>query len=440
MLPRRRLLFAGADSLIYRIPLVDSLSPIVGPPPQAFTRSTVGTIVGYNATDSNLLLSIGANEPRFQGARYTGTGWSRTLSNGSAIPDSQLLGGLVEGQDQNLILRSEEIDNAVWAKHASVTVTANQTAAPDGNISADASSYTPTGFPYVYQADGTGADAIYTATAFVKKSTNKYAHLILIINPDRYAVTYDLDTGLFAAEYNTGTPLLDKSKNITQLPNGWYAISLSGRRTGGGLLYLVVEHSVETPTVNSTLDINNATSPSQMFIAGASMIQRRFATSHIYTAATTVPRTADSGFTYPNYIPANNFTIAVTVTFPQPNMDGGLYLFGSELDANNGVYLLSSGTQIVFRKRLAGVNYDATFNLSPAPLTRYKIVAEHKNSGMSVYVNGVKGTDNSNGNDAKWGQTFTIGQKGDGTGHSFCYHRDFMSWKSALGASRIAAL
>jgi hypothetical protein len=39
--------------------------------------------------------------------------------------------------DQNLILRSEEFDNAAWSKVAGASVSANATAAPDGSLTAD---------------------------------------------------------------------------------------------------------------------------------------------------------------------------------------------------------------------------------------------------------------------------------------------------------------
>jgi hypothetical protein len=42
----------------------------------------------------------------------------------------------VEPQRTNLLLRSEEFDNASWSK-SNVTITANQTNSPDGNLNAD---------------------------------------------------------------------------------------------------------------------------------------------------------------------------------------------------------------------------------------------------------------------------------------------------------------
>jgi type 1 fimbria pilin len=44
--------------------------------------------------------------------------------------------GLIESPRTNLVLYSEEFDNAYWTK-TNVTITANATTAPDGNLTAD---------------------------------------------------------------------------------------------------------------------------------------------------------------------------------------------------------------------------------------------------------------------------------------------------------------
>lgn len=79
-----------------------------------FTRASDGTYLDGDGT----LQTASSNSPRFD---HRGT--------------KNSLGLLIERERENLLLRSEEIDNAVWLGTGSVT--ANQATAPDGNLAAD---------------------------------------------------------------------------------------------------------------------------------------------------------------------------------------------------------------------------------------------------------------------------------------------------------------
>ena len=81
-----------------------------------FTRASTGTYVGSNGT----LRTAGINEARFDHSPLT----------------LESLGLLVEEARTNLLLRSEEFDNASWTKTRS-SVTANAITAPDRTLTGD---------------------------------------------------------------------------------------------------------------------------------------------------------------------------------------------------------------------------------------------------------------------------------------------------------------
>lgn len=91
-----------------------------------------------------------------------------------------------------------------------------------------------------------------------------------------------------------------------------------------------------------------------------------FATSHICKASdgtdplTSLVRAATiASFPTAGKIPVNDFAIRMIVV-PRASGQSGVYLFGSYVDANNYTAILVSPTEITLRKRLAGVNTDAT--------------------------------------------------------------------------------
>lgn len=88
----------------------------------AFTRSTEASYLTAAPTDGLIafLAWAGVNVRRIEDR---GDGLGPML--------------LVEGSRQNLLLRNQEFDNASWTKGAGCTVTADQSAAPDGTVVAD---------------------------------------------------------------------------------------------------------------------------------------------------------------------------------------------------------------------------------------------------------------------------------------------------------------
>lgn len=121
-----------------------------------------------------------------------------------------------------------------------------------------------------------------------------------------------------------------------------------------------------------------------------------FPTTYIPTAGATATRAKDL-LSYP--VSGNLATNDVTAVIDWRPMSAGMgtvYLGGSYVDASNYTRVFHDGTNIVVRKRIGGVNYDATKALTYAAEQRYQIVARFSSTlGVDVFVDGVKGTGNA---------------------------------------------
>ena len=225
-------------------------------------RATTATYVGSDG----LIKTALANEVRFD---YT---------NGSC-PSI-----LVEPQRTNLLLRSEEFDNASWGK-VNLTITANQTTAPDGNLTADLLAGIGTGASYSYQNATVVSGQTYTISIFAKKNQTKF---LQIFGGSDFSVSkwanFDLENGI------VGTTGVGTIASITPYDDGWYRCSIQTSNTSG-----TIGGSFFVPINSATASRNpsfNATNHS-IYIWGAQLEAGANATSYIPTVASSVTRNAD---------------------------------------------------------------------------------------------------------------------------------------------------
>lgn len=228
-----------------------------------FTRFSTGTYV--NST--GVLTSAPANTPRFD------------YDPATLAPK----GLLIESQRTNLLLRSEEFDDASWAKGAPVSITANYAVSPDGTADADRFVSTGGAYPQVYQSFTLTAGQPYTFSVWVKSDG-----------------TSQIQQTLF----------LDGSQTNFTPTATWTRISVTVASSTGGSKSAVIATN------------DPAAAASSFLIWGAQLEAGASATSYIPTVASQVTRVADTAsIVAPNFAPWYNQaegTIVVDLEFGAP--------------------------------------------------------------------------------------------------------------------------
>ena len=142
--------------------------------------------------------------------------------------------GLIQNTpaSRNLLLQTQQFDNAAWAKSAA-TATANTTVAPDGTSTADTLLDTAaTSSHYTYQTPSTlpVAGNTVTISAYAKASTLTYVTVGItdISSGSLYAVgVFNLSNGTVATSGAAGTGYSVTSTSITAVGDGWYRCSVT---------------------------------------------------------------------------------------------------------------------------------------------------------------------------------------------------------------------
>jgi hypothetical protein len=197
----------------------------------------------------------------------------------------QSLGLLSEGSKENLLLRSEEFDNASWVK-PSATISPNTTTAPDGTSSADLIVVNnAASLGGIQQAVTKAAAPItYTFSIFAKVKEHQFVRLLIrdtVAAGSRGDLTFNLATGATSGSFVGGgfTNLASSQKPYS---NGWIRLSLT--------VTTASETSIRPEAYSST----TGDGTSGLFLWGAQLEAASSASTYIPTTSAAVTRTADS--------------------------------------------------------------------------------------------------------------------------------------------------
>jgi hypothetical protein len=212
-----------------------------------FTRASSGTFVDSAGT----LQTAATDVPRFDHNPTTG----------------ESLGLLVEEARTNLLLRSEEFDNAVWNQPAPsiATVTPNAQIAPNGTLTADTFT-TVSGTPALFQAVVCLASTAYTWSFYVKLGTMAAADF-------RFAVRDDTN-GAFIAT--------DIAPSITPVTTEWRRVTYTFTTPVGCVLVRPYPYRFNPATYGTTVHL-----------WGADLQSGASPTSYIPTTTAAATRAAD---------------------------------------------------------------------------------------------------------------------------------------------------
>lgn len=204
---------------------------------------------------------------------------------------------LVEPQRTNLLAQSADFTNG-WTQEGS-SITGNTQISPDGLLTADSIFELATNDVHrTYRPSiAVTANAIYTASFFVKKNNIRYVRLILTQNGSTTiwaGAQFDLDTQTFASQVGSGGGVFS-SASITPFVNGWYRISVSGSIPSTGMIPILALSNgstlLNTDTRGCPVYLGNISN--SLFVWGAQLEAQLGMTSYIPTTTGSVTRNAD---------------------------------------------------------------------------------------------------------------------------------------------------
>ena len=260
---------------------------------------------------------------------------------------------LVEPQRTNLVLYSEQFDNADWNNYAlNVTVTANTTISPDGTQNADTVAFGAFGF--LYQSFAIIGLASATFSIYAKTATQ------IIV-------------------FGGATPLGTDIYTTINVENGWFRQILTRTFTGGG-----------TGTLQILPFGNNVTA----FLWGCQVEAGSYPTSYIPTTTAAVTRNADE-----------IYKTGISSLIGQTE---GTIFIDFDIDnilsqTINPVIFSFSGTSYIRLFTTGEINYFESNSVIVASSVgiinngQNKIAVNYKNNDFSIYANGVLVGSNNSG-------------------------------------------
>ena len=318
--------------------------------------------------------------------RVNAAGLIETMASGVPRLDYPLVDGVVqscpalllEPQRTNMLSYSEDFSQSTRWLIASMTVTTNNTTAPDGNQTAD--KIQATGAGSIRTNNSYTVTSGYSFSIFVKKGNSRYVTLRSFAFTTSAIIGFDLDN----ETAQTGGV-------IEKYPNDWYRLSISKDVSSdadkNGYFYIYLPNSLGSTT---------SVSGNYAYFWGAQLEDADYPTSYIYVPGfSAVTRNADvcnsagttaefndtesSWFVELQGLAEDNTNKYITIS------DGG----GSPYTNSLVIQYRNNGTLRIFHNGLdfadgifiGGSSFDLTEN--------HKIAIRFKQNDMAVYIDGV---------------------------------------------------
>jgi hypothetical protein len=336
---------------------------------ETYNGDGVSSIVWWGA---QLEQGVSATEyiPTVASIRTKFAGITQDGSSASNIPRLDYTNGscpsiLVEPQRTNLLLRSEEFNDASWVK-TNATVTSNTTTAPDGTLTADTINISVQDVERVIQRVLTGVSITgitYRASIWVKGQGTNIGKLVR-----------------FRVKRNSGGSMSDAIINHT-LTSDWVRISIgfTGIADNTGVSF----------------GFDGATGYADSFdVWGAQLEVGSNATSYIPTTSASVTRNADviSKTGISSLIGQTEGTILLDFEL-QPNNINGNYLFslsdGTTANLIRSEIFILSPTVSQFRTGLTTAGVGQGDNFTTITQLRNKMAISYSLNNFKLFINGV---------------------------------------------------
>lgn len=290
-------------------------------PGSTFTRASTG----YAETSGGVLVPFASGVPR--------------------ITDKGLL---VEEARTNLLLRSQEFDNASWvintAAGASVTVTPNATAAPDGTTTADLIASSGLVNDFIRQGPTLASGVAVAGSLFVKNSNAVTTKIQARVS----ATALDLNINWTGSVLDSLTLTTGTTASFTSLADGWYRVLFT---------YTTSETDQWLRLFPSAPNDGKA-----VYAWGAQLEAGSFATSYIPTTTASATRAADLPLVSGLSGLDSDFSLVTEAEyFNVPTSGASAYVQAGSVNERFGLYR-TTGSGPIHQSVTGGVATTATFS------------------------------------------------------------------------------
>lgn len=329
-----------------------------------FTRAGTAFYFGSDG----LLKTAAANEPRFDYDPVT------------LAPR----GLLIEEPRTNLVLRSAEFDNAVWAK-SNATVAANATSTPLG-LADDLIETTAAGTHGANQVVNVTSGTTYAMSVYAKAKGRSLLR-IGAANLGSYAV-FDLNTGT-VQHTDAGT-----TARIEAIGGGVYRCAVTQTATATEAYnWIIRTQSSTSEWPGSGAYTGNGVSG--VSIIGAQIEAGAFATSYIPTTTAATTRGADNCFdlTISDWFNHNEGTFAVEADTFDLSENRGLYSVSAGSGATEYFGFVTTGGNVLHPVRVANVVQGDNLQVGVVSAnTVFKVARAYKANDLRAATNGTLST------------------------------------------------
>lgn len=324
-----------------------------------------------------------------------------TPDTGSNISDTFLKGVLVEKQKTNFLIHSK--DASQWLTNR-LTVLTNDLTSTDGTVTANRLTPTTASGNHRLRLQN-NSSGIGTQTLSADAWPAGYNIVVLRIHNGTDGqiarCVFDVLNGVIFS-------LIDGEATIEDNGVGGYRCSVTGVSTqlSNNAHIFVADNSGATNYVGdgvSAIHVDN-----MQMEAGA------YATSRIITSGATVTREYDNVSLDSTDLNDSEGTIIIHFT-PSHNtiLTETIFLLSTYVDVDNYTAILHDGVNLIFRKRISTVNFDATIALNFVRNTTYKIGARYGSDGVDIWLDSAKGVGTSDTQNIQKSVSISVGSDGN---------------------------
>jgi len=320
-------------------------------------------------------------------------------------------GALLEGASTNELIRSEELDDAIWVKNLAV-ITPDAVVAPDGTMTMD------------LLANATAVTASYAEQQFPSTPNGTYSVSIFAKSVAAGLVNSVVSIRMVF----TGGSTVDK-KSIFDTENGVWLVQDSGHFNfvqkllddGSWHLGLAVTDTGSNNVVRPRFGTEGAGGAAeQIYLWGEQAEEFEFSTSYIPTVASTVARAADIlTLSQPNNVQVENAPSTIVCDFSLIGLNSGSFGFIWEIDSvdnNRPIASITGGGSLNTQYGGGGIS-----TTPPSLSTPSRIVTTYDGTNLGFYLNGILINTVDQGalylNDLT--RTINIGSSESGSNHLF---------------------